>query len=134
MHKTAVAALAASVVAVAGCGGSGGGTSNGVAGVRASLHEFAQDLLNGNYAGACDLFTASARAKVGGSNCANLLGEAMKSSPSSRSQVQQALAKTDSWPVSVHGDTATTPNVNGGASTTWVKQGGRWLIGSGVGS
>jgi hypothetical protein len=136
-----MAAVGAVAVGLAGCGGghsSSTGKSNTttnqasdpVAGVRATLREFANDLLSGNYNGACDLFTASARSQVGGSGCANLLAQAMKASKN-RSDVQQALLKIGSWPVSVHGNTATTPNVNGGSPTTFVLQGGQWLIGSG---
>jgi hypothetical protein len=142
------AAIGAVGLALAGCGGggsssssggtrssSGGSTSSGktsdpVAAVRATLREFANDLLGGNYSGACDLFTTSARGQVGGSGCANLLAQAMKTSKS-KSDVQKALPKIDTWPVAVHGNTATTPNVNGGSQTTFVKQGGRWLIGAG---
>jgi hypothetical protein len=132
----AIAAIGAVAVGLAGCGGGGSSTSSGgkasdpVAGVRSTLREFANDLLNGNYGAACDLFTPSARSQVGGSGCANLLAQAMKASKG-RSEVQQALPKIDTWPVSVHGNTATTPNVNGGSPTTFVKQGGRWLIGAG---
>jgi hypothetical protein len=135
-----VAAIGAVAVGLAGCGGgasssangnsTGGKTSDPVAGVRATLREFANDLLSGNYNGACQLFTASARGQVGGSGCPNLLAQAMKSSKS-KSDVQQALPKIGNWPVTVHGNTATTPNVNGGSPTTFVNQGGRWLIGTG---
>ncbi len=142
MRIRAVAAVGAVAVGLAACGGGGSGSTSGkssstpnkpsdpIGGVRATLREFATDLLSGNYSGACDLFTASARGQVGGSGCANLLAQAMKDSKS-KSDVKQALPKIDSWPVSVHGNTATTPNVNGGSPTTFVKQGGRWLIGAG---
>ena len=136
MRTRAVAAIGAAAVALAGCGGSGssgGKSSDPVAGVRATLREFANDLLSGNYSAACDLFTASARSQIGGSNCINLLAQAMKA-PRSQSAVKQSLPKIPSWPVSVHGNTATTPNVNGGSPTPFVKQGGRWLIGSGSSS
>jgi hypothetical protein len=133
-----MAGIGAVAVGLAGCGGGGSSstagttnkTSDPVAGVRATLREFANDLLSGNYNGACGLFTASARSQVGGSGCANLLAQAMKESKN-KSEIEQALPKIGSWPVSVHGNTATTPNVNGGSPTTFVKQGGRWLIGSG---
>ena len=128
-----MAAIGAAAVALSGCGGgssSAGKSSDPVTGVRATLREFANDLLSGNYSGACSVFTASARSQVGGSGCPDLLAKAMKVGKS-RSAVQQAVPKIDSWPVSVHGNTATTPNVNGGSHTPFVKQGGRWLIGTG---
>jgi hypothetical protein len=135
VRTRAVAAIGAMAAGLAGCGGGGssstsGKTSDPVAGVRATLREFANDLLSGNYGAACDLFTVSARGQVGGPGCPQLLAQAMKASKS-KSDVEQALPKIDSWPVSVHGNTATTPNVSGGSSTTFVKQGGRWLIGAG---
>jgi hypothetical protein len=108
------------------------GSSSPAAGVRQTIREFGNDLLSGDYGAACALFTPSARTSVGGANCSKLLSAAMSRVGSGqKAQLQSQVAKVDNWPVSVHGNTATAPNANGG-STSFVKQGGRWLISSSV--
>lgn len=128
--RTSAAALAAAITLVlAGCGG-GGGTSKDAAGVRATIHEFANDLLSGNFSGACSLFTTSALTHTFGSKsrCEQLLGEATKHT--SKQKLQQEIGKIDNTPVTIHGDTATVPNTSGSGSTTLVYENGHWLIGS----
>ena len=95
------------------------------------MHEFVNDLIDGNYSGACALLTKDARAAIGGSQCAQKLTLAMSLSGSHAKKVmRRQAAKIDHWPVSVHGATATVRNTNG-SKTQFVKSGGRWLIGTG---
>jgi hypothetical protein len=101
-----------------------------VSGVRSTLHQFAQDLIDGNFSGACHLFTASGRAQIGGSKCASILAYGMTLAHA-RSLVRRYLQKVEHWPVSVHGNTARVPNIAGGSPTSLVRQGNRWLINAG---
>lgn len=130
MRIRSVAVLVAAVATLVGCGG---GSSDPVAGVRTAMHQFVDDLLNGNYSGACDLMTSSARAQVGGSQCAARLGEAMQfASASQKATARKQESQINTYPVSVHGDTATVSSSSGGAPTTFVKQNGKWLLGGGA--
>lgn len=116
--------------ALAGCG-----SSDPSGDVRNTLHQFVNNVLDGNYAGACGLMTTSARAQLGGSQCSQRLGQAMQlASSSQKAAARKQAAKIDSFPVSVHGDTATISNPGGGSPTTLVKQNGHWLISGGSNS
>jgi hypothetical protein len=121
------------VMALAGCGG-GGGSANAVAGVHQTLHALAADLLKGDYKGACALMTMSAQAQLGGPSCPAELGQAifLGGDPT---QAVLILESTQSahTPVKVRGSTATVAGTDGNHPTTFVKQGGRWLIQGGVG-
>ena len=121
-------------VALAGCGG-GGGSAGAVAGVRQTLHTLATDLLKGDYKGACQLMTVSAQAQLGGSECPTELGQAVFIS-GDPTQAVLILEKAQSahTPVTVHGNTATVSGTDGNHPTTFVKQGGRWLIQGGAGA
>ena len=124
----ATGVVVAAAVPLVSCGG---GSSAGVAGVRHTMHEFVNDLLDGNYAGACGLLTTGARAAIGGPACAQKLAFAMSLSGTQlKDTMRRQAGKIDHWPVSVHGSTATVHNTNG-STTQFVKQGGRWLIGRG---
>lgn len=118
------------VAAIAGCGGGGNG---GVAAVRQTLHTFGNDLLSGNAAGACSLYTASRLQAIGGrSGCKRILAIAV-SSPAAKAKLRQEVKRIDSLPISVHGNTATVSG-SGGAKTILVYQNGRWLFGASAGS
>jgi hypothetical protein len=120
--------LVAAALPLAACGGS---SNDGAAGVRHTMHEFVNDLIDGNYSGACGLLTKQAKAGIGGSQCAQKLTLAMSLSGSHVKDVMRRQArKIDHWPVSVHGSTATVRNTNG-SKTHFVKSGDRWLIGTG---
>ena len=120
--------LVVAALSVASCGGS---TNSGADGVRHTMHAFVNDLIDGNYSGACGLMTSTVKAGIGGSQCAQKLALAMSLSGSHvKDTMRRQARKIDHWPVSVHGNTATVHNVNGSA-THFVKSGGRWLIGSG---
>jgi glucose-6-phosphate isomerase len=120
--------LVAVAIPLASCGG---GSSGGVDGVRQTMHQFVNDLIDGNYSGACGLLTNAAKAGIGGSQCAQKLALAMSLSGSHvKDTMRRQARKIDHWPVSVHGSTATVHNANG-STTHFVKSGGRWLIGSG---
>ena len=120
--------LVAVALPVGACGGS---SNDGAAGVRHTMHEFVNDLIDGNYAGACGLLTKQAKAGIGGSQCTQKLTLALSLSGSHVKDVMRRQArKIDHWPVSVHGSTATVRNTNG-STTHFVKSGGRWLIGTG---
>ena len=95
------------------------------------MHEFVSDLIDGNYASACALLTESARARIGGSQCAQKLAFGMSlAGNQAKDTMRRQARKIDHWPVSVHGSTATVRNTNG-STTHFVKSGSRWLIGTG---
>lgn len=120
--------LVVAALPLASCGGS---ANSGADGVRHTMHAFVNDLIDGNYSGACDLLTHAAKAGVGGSQCAQKLALAMSLSGSHvKDTMRRQARKIDHWPVSVRGSTATVHNANG-STTHFVKSGGRWLIGSG---
>ena len=125
-----VLALATVGVALAGCGGGGSSSSShSASGVRATLHELANDLLNGNASAACSLYSSSAIKAVFQSkaNCAHLLG-ARKLAPAEKSKLRKEAARIDSLPVTIHGNTATVSNPTGTGSTTMTYENGRWLL------
>jgi hypothetical protein len=128
MRKRVLALTVVGVVSLAGCGGSSGG-SRSASGVRQTLHDLANDLLNGNTSAACSLYSSSAIKDVfhGKSNCEKLLGATTLSS-AEKSRLRTEAARIDSLPVSIHGNTATVSNPSGTGSTTLTYENGRWLL------
>jgi len=117
------------VVAVTGCGGSG--SSRDAAGVRQTMHQFVNDLVSNNAAGACSLFTSEALTHTfgGSSGCQQLLARATKA-PGEKRKLRREAKKIDGTPISVHGNTATVLNIGSAGSTTLTYVNGRWLIGT----
>ena len=129
MRKRALAIAVVGTLAIAGCGGGSSSSSHSASGVRATLHDLANDLLNGNAAAACSLYSSSAIKTVfqNKANCARLLS-ATKLSPSEKSKLRKEAAKIDSLPVTIHGNTATVSNPTGTGTTTMTYENGRWLL------
>ena len=129
MRATRCAIVLVLVIAIGGCGGSS--SSRDAAGVRQTLHQFVNDLLSSNAAGACSLFTPAALTAHFGkrSSCEQLLAKATKISGEKRALRREA-SKIDGTPVSVHGNTATVANTGGAGNTTLTYQNGRWLFGT----
>jgi hypothetical protein len=140
VSRRSLALAAVIAVSVAGCGGGGGGGARGsatgggagarsAAGVRQTLHELANDLLNGNAAAACSLYSTSALTRVFGSksNCEHLLS-ASSLSAAEKNRLRQEAKKIDSLPVSIHGNTATVSNPTGSGTTTLTFENGHWLL------
>ena len=129
MRKRVLAPAVVVVVGITGCGGSSGGGSRSASGVRATLHQLANDLLNGNAAGACSLYSSAAIKQVfqNKSNCARLLGATALPS-AEKSRLRTEAAKIDSLPVTIHGNTAVVSNPTGRGTTTLSYENGRWVL------
>ena len=126
MRVRGVVAVGLAGLALAACGGGGSDVDQ----VRQTAHQFVNDLLNGDTAGACSLITPSALSQVGGqSGCSKLLDLALKT-PGAKQKIQTQASKLDSAPVKINGNSAT---IQGGGSspTPLVKQNGRWYISGG---
>lgn len=121
-------------LAVAGCGGSGSGTSSdkSVAGIRATLRAFLDDIKNGKAGDACDLMTKAARTQVGHGNadaCGATVVLARKLLGAKA--LADVEAKIGQVKITITGDHATVPALTGGGSTTnMVYTDGHWLVGT----
>lgn len=118
------------VVALAGCGGSNGEPRT-VAGVRQALHRLVDDLISGDTAGACSLFTPAALQHTFGGQaaCQQLLALAAKT-PGEKAKLEHAARQIDTAPITVHGDIANVPRATGGGTSSAVYVNGRWLFGA----
>jgi hypothetical protein len=119
-------------LAIAACGGSGGGASGdkSAAAVRSTMRAYLEDLKNNRPGDACDLMTDGARTAAGGGSptaCAAHTRLALAFLGQKR--IANLEAKLGQLPIRIIGDHATAPPLTGsGAGASFIYSGGRWLI------
>ncbi|MGO9909150.1 MAG: hypothetical protein ACLPY3_26090 [Solirubrobacteraceae bacterium] len=103
-----------------------------VAGVRATLSQYDTAVLAGNGRTACALLTTKARGQLAkanhAANCTDVIeaaGAALKSDPKQAAALRGYARKVH---VTLHGDTATAPNLGGSGHTTFAYKHGLWYL------
>jgi len=103
-----------------------------VAGVRSTLAAYDNAVLAGNGKAACSLLTAGAQKEVAESNhlpscqkSIELAGELLKVSPKQAAQLRAYASKVK---VTLHGDTASVPKLNGGGRGELTYTHGLWYL------
>lgn len=128
--------LAAAMPLIAGCGGSGGGSTSSP---TSTVKTYLTSVANGDGAAACGALAPTVRAtilqearaqKIKASSCANLFAQ-VKSHMTAAQRKQFLGAKLSL--ASMNGNTATVNVAGASSQPTLTKVGGRWLITGGIG-
>jgi hypothetical protein len=136
MNRSRILLLTAAVcglLAVPGLAGAASQRSQrSVAGVRATLSAYDNAILAGNAKTACSLGTAAAQKQLAKTNhvstcekAIDLASELLKVSPKQAAQLRGYASKVK---VTLHGDSASVPNFNGGGHSTLTYTHGLWYI------
>ncbi len=128
-----LAALLAVLIGSAAAYAAGLRTQRTVAGVRATINQYDSDVLAGKAKGACSLLTAKAQTQVAKSNhtssCENVIEVAYEILTTEPKQAAAIRAYGNEVPVTLHGDTASVPKLNGGGRSTLTYTHGLWFLG-----
>ncbi|HUA45798.1 MAG TPA: hypothetical protein VMA77_11250 [Solirubrobacteraceae bacterium] len=105
-----------------------------LAGVRATLIQYDTAVLAGNGTTACALLTRKAQGQLAKANhapnCTDVIeaaGAALKSDPKQAATLRGYAEKVH---ITLHGDTATAPNLGESGHTTFMYTHGRWYLSS----